>query len=165
MTFVVGSPPNPINGPTIVPGYPQVNVAIGVSSGQGFVYTNIPNDTVVGPNGLGPCIGLTIVSQPVPNGPVTVWVYHFGAIDNPTATINNSGPFPLGSIAYLSGGLNTEPSSMLTLEAMNNCLQGNPNITVKGYYNNTNLYVNNAGQLISYRSPGYVIEDPSLPHP
>ena len=164
MNFALGSRPNTGTNPTVMPGLPPIANSIGVTGGNGFVYTNIPNGTIVGPSGTGPCIGVTVVSPPDTNGNITVWVFHFQGTDNPGATLNNV-TFPPGSTVILNGGQNADPNSMGTLQSVYTYFQGNPNTTIGGYYNNPSFYVDNLGNYYAYLPPNYAIEDPTLPHP
>ncbi len=150
---------------TVVTGGPPPTTTTGVPGGIGNVYTNIPPDYQVGPAGCGPCIGVTIVSPPDPMGNITVWVYHFSTGDNPYATLNNSGTFPPGSTVVINGGENTNPNSMSTLQNVNTYLTSNPNLTVIGYYNSVEIYVNAQGQYTVYQRPNYAVTDPTIIQP
>lgn len=151
---------------TILPGQaPAYPLTQGVSGGLGNVYTSIPPGVLVGPTGTGPCIGVIIVSPPDSNGNVTVWVYHFQATDNPNATLQNSGGFPPGSTVVLSGGWDTDPQSMGTLQSINTFLNSHPGINVAGYFNTPALYVNASGQFFVFESAIDTRDDRTIAQP
>jgi hypothetical protein len=105
------------------------------------------------------------VSPPDSNGNVTVWVYHFQATDNPNATLQNSGGFPPGSTVVLSGGWDTDPQSMGTLQSINTFLNSHPGINVAGYFNTPALYVNASGQFFVFQSAIDTRDDRTIAQP
>ncbi len=119
----------------------DTNNSAGVSGGTYKVFPKIPAGTCVGTGGAGPCIGLIIQTL---DPEKSVYVFHFGAIDDPLTTLKKAGPFPKGSRAALFGGDNSEPSNVTLKLAMDYLRQ--ERIKVDGYSNTTGLWVDKDGR-------------------
>lgn len=119
----------------------------GVSGGENAVFTDLPEGYLVGPTGMGPCIGVLVFTEQKRGDPL-ILAFHFTAMDSPERTFSDQGPFPKDARAAIAGGDGT-PESNVTLWEVVNAL-ATREVQIEGFAPYAALWMNRRGAYFAH---------------